>query len=213
MDIEGIVTQEEINRYKLNYPRKEICLSFQFRIPEEDQDIGKIEKVILENSIVENKRIETQGQYKVFFHGLIDIKLIYTSAKEDSKRYLSSIQKSFASVIPVEISSINGDGDSKKDPIMFVEEALVNKLNNREISISLLILACTIDRKVEEKENRATPLKIMEEETKKMLERVEDKNKIKEKNIKIDNSKSGDVDIELEYDMAKENGFFEISWE
>ncbi|BDR66142.1 hypothetical protein K144316041_03650 [Clostridium tetani] len=213
MYVEGVTSQDKISKYKLNYPRKEICLNFQFRIPEEDQDIGKIEKVILENSIVENKRIETQGQYKVFFHGLIDIKLIYTSAKEDSKRYLSNIQKSFASFIPVEISSINGEGHSKKEPIMFVEEVLVNKLNNREISISLLILACTMDRKVEERKDRATPLKIMEEETKKILERVEDKNKIKEKNIKIDNSKSGDVDIELEYDMAKENGFFEISWE
>ncbi|AAO35167.1 hypothetical protein DP149_04495 [Clostridium tetani] len=213
MYVEGITSQDKISKYELDYPRKEICLNFQFRIPEEDQDIGKIEKVILENSIVENKRIETQGQYKVFFHGLIDIKLIYTSAKEDSKRYLSNIQKSLASFIPVEVSSINGEGDSKKEPIMFVEEVLVNKLNNREISISLLILACTVDRKVEEKENKATPLKIMEEETKKMLERAEDKNKIKEKNIKIDNSKSGDVDIELEYDMAKENGFFEISWE
>ncbi|RXM74845.1 hypothetical protein DP144_11970 [Clostridium tetani] len=213
MYVEGITSQDKISKYELDYPRKEICLNFQFRIPEEDQDIGKIEKVILENSIVENKRIETQGQYKVFFHGLIDIKLIYTSAKEDSKRCLSNIQKSLASFIPVEVSSINGEGDSKKEPIMFVEEVLVNKLNNREISISLLILACTVDRKVEEKENKATPLKIMEEETKKMLERAEDKNKIKEKNIKIDNSKSGDVDIELEYDMAKENGFFEISWE
>ncbi|AVP55331.1 Uncharacterised protein [Clostridium tetani] len=213
MYVEGITSQDKISKYKLNYPRKEICLNFQFRIPEEDQDIGKIEKVILENSIVENRRIETQGQYKVFFHGLIDIKLIYTSAKEDSKRYLSNIQKSFASFIPVEISSIKVEGHSKKEPIMFVEEVLVNKLNNREISISLLILACTMDRKVEERKDRATPLKIMEEETKKILERVEDKNKIKEKNIKIDNSKSGDVDIELEYDMAKENGFFEISWE
>lgn len=85
MYVEGVTSQDKISKYKLNYPRKEICLNFQFRIPEEDQDIGKIEKVILENSIVENRRIETQGQYKVFFHGLIDIKLIYTSAKEDSK--------------------------------------------------------------------------------------------------------------------------------
>ena len=89
---------------------------------------------------------------------------------------------------------------------MFVEETLANKLNSREISVSLLILACTIDGKVEEKENKATNVKVIEEEKRKIKS-------VKDKNIKKDNNELEDVDIELEYDMSKESGFFEIRWE
>lgn len=206
MFVEGITSQEKINKYDLDYPRKEICLNFQFRIPDENKDIEEIEKVILEHSIVENKRIDTQGQYKVFFNGIIDIKLIYASSQEDLKRHNCNISKSFASFIPIEIGETNGEQINKKEPIMFVEEGLVNKLNNREISISLLILACTIDVKVEEKENKATNVKVIEEEKKKVKS-------VKDKNIKKDNNELEDVDIELEYDMSKESGFFEIRWE
>ncbi|NSJ92661.1 hypothetical protein G7A79_26685 [Coprococcus sp. MSK.21.13] len=67
--------------------------------------------------------------------------------------------------------------------------------------------------KVKEEKNRDTPLKIMEEETDKILKSIENKSKIKEENIKINDSKSENIDIELEYDMEKENGFFEIRWE
>ncbi|MBV1821857.1 hypothetical protein KUA25_27945, partial [Bacteroidales bacterium MSK.15.36] len=114
MHIEGIASQNEISKYELSYPRKEIYLNFQFKIPEEYDDIEKIEKVILKHSVLESKRINTQGQNKVFFNGLIDIEIIYISAK-DKKRYSSNTSKSFTSFIPIDVTEgVEGDGASKK---------------------------------------------------------------------------------------------------
>lgn len=213
MHIEGIASQDEISKYELSYPRKEIYLNFQFKIPEEYDDIEKIEKVILKYSVLESKRINTQGQDKVFFYGLIDIEIIYISSK-DKKRYSSNTSKSFTSFIPIDVAEgVEGDGASKKEVIIFAEDVLANKINHREISVSLLILAGILVEKVKDEKNRDTPLKIMEEETDKILKSIENKSKIKEENIKINDSKSENIDIELEYDMEKENGFFEIRWE
>lgn len=218
IDIEGVVSQKEINQYKLNYPRKEVCLNFQFRLSDEERNIGKIDKVILKHSISENKGIETQGHYKNFFHSFIDITIIYISS-EDSKKYSSNISKSFASFIPVEIKRDNDGKVIEKDTIMFMEEALINELNKREVSISLLMLVCTIDRKVnmyrefKNKENSIKQLNVMEEETKKMLENIEDKNEVKEKNVKLNNDKLEDVDVELEYDMKSKNKFLDLEYE
>jgi len=213
MHIEGIASQDEISKYELSYPRKEIYLNFQFKIPEEYDDIEKIEKVILKYSVLESKRINTQGQDKVFFNGLIDIEIIYISSK-DKKRCSSNTSKSFTSFIPIDVAEgVEGDGASKKEVIIFAEDVLANKINHREISVSLLILAGILVEKVKEEKNRDTPLKIMEEETDKILKSIENKSKIKEENIKINDSKSENIDIELEYDMEKENGFFEVRWE
>lgn len=220
MHIEGITSQDEISKYELSYPRKEIYLNFQFKIPEEYDDIEKIEKVILKHSVLESKRINTQGQDKVFLNGLIDIEIIYISSK-DEKRYSSNTSKSFTSFIPIDVAEgfegtvegVEGDGASKKEVIIFVEDVLANKINHREISVSLLILAGILVEKVKEEKNRDIPLKIMEEETDKILKSIENKSKIKEENIKINDNKSENIDIELEYDMEKENGFFEIRWE
>ncbi|MBV1822232.1 hypothetical protein KUA25_29945, partial [Bacteroidales bacterium MSK.15.36] len=116
--------------------------------------------------------------------------------------------------IPIDVAEgVEGDGASKKEVIIFVEDVLANKINHREISVSLLILAGILVEKVKEEKNRDIPLKIMEEETDKILKSIENKSKIKEENIKINDNKSENIDIELEYDMEKENGFFEIRWE
>lgn len=218
IDIEGVVSQKEINQYKLNYPRKEVCLNFQLKLSDEEKDIDKIDKIILKHSISENKGIETQGKYKNFFHGFIDITIIYISS-EDSKKYSSNMRKSFASFIPVEIERDNDGEIIEKDTIMFVEEALINESNRKEVCICLLMLICTIDRKVnmyrefKNKENRVKSLNVMEEETKQMLENIEDKDEVKEKSIKLNNDKLEDVDVELEYDMQSKNKFIDLEYE
>lgn len=201
IEISGVITQEDLNSYNLHYPRKEICETFGINFSE---DIPKIEnplQIFFDIQVVENKVTYTQGENKVFLHGIITTKIVYVAAESSKPIKTIEFYKHFSCLLPT--NNVKNQGITTK---IFIEDAIVTQESNKCFYVSLLLLVCNV-----------YTMDINKHKEVKITPKMEMINKIKEpseENIKLSIPvKNKDVDIEIEYDMNMKGQYFESSWQ
>jgi hypothetical protein len=200
IEISGVITQENLNSYDLQYPRKEICETFGISLSE---DMPKVEtplQVYFDTEVVENKVIYTQGENKAFLHGIITTKIVYVA--DEASKPINTIEfyKHFSCSLPINNTS-NRDITTK----VFIEDAIVTEENNTGFFISLLLLVCPI--------YTSNINKYEEVEVIPKREKINKIDKPREETTKLSMPvKNNDVDIEIEYDMNMKGQYFESGW-
>lgn len=200
IEISGVITQENLNSYDLQYPRKEICETFGINFPE---DMPKVEtplQVYFDTEVIENKIINTQGENKAFLHGIITTKIVYVA--DETSKSINTIEfyKHFSSILP-----INNTSNKQIATKVFIEDASVVQQDDRGFYIALLLLICPV---YGEEIDKYKEVEIMPKtESINKIEKPKEENK----NLTMP-VKNGDMDIEIQYDMNMKGQYFEANW-
>ena len=190
IEILGITSEEEISKYNIQYPYKEFCKSYTISLVNNDPKIGQILKVFLEPKIREWKYIFTEGQYKIFMEGCINIRVLFLENPYDEDIYSTEINKIISGFLPVE-----SDYTDNLKPTLFIEEAFIAPLNENKFSVSLLIGMGTI-------------LQIENEDVKEYTEVVDVEDNFKEE-IEYDNMEEENLKEDAEYGHIQDVNFKE----
>ena len=190
IEILGITSEEEISKYNIQYPYKEFCKSYTISLVNNNPRIGQILKVFLEPKIREWKYIFTQGQYKIFMEGCINIRVLFLENPYDENIYSTEINKIISGFLPVE-----SDYTDSLKPTLFIEEAFIAPLNENKFSVSLLIGMGTI-------------LQMENEDVKEYTEVLEVEDNFKEE-IEYDNMEEVDLKEDIEYGYIQDVNFKE----
>lgn len=196
IEISGIITQEELSNYNLQYPRKEISETFGIDFSEEMATIDIPLQVFFDAKVVESKSISTQGQNKVFIHGIITTKFVYVADETTKPIKTVEFYKHFSCFFPI------GDGKSEEiNTRVFIEDAIITQNSNRGFYISLLLLACPVYSRDVDKHKDIE-----------ILPKREKLNKVEEPKNISKAVRNKDVDVEIEYDMNMTGQYFESDW-
>jgi len=190
IEILGITSEEEISKYNIQYPYKEFCKSYTISLVNNDPKIGQILKVFLEPKIREWKYIFTQGQYKIFMEGCINIRVLFLENPYDENIYSTEINKIISGFLPVE-----SDYTDNLKPTLFIEEAFIDPLNENKFSVSLLIGMGTI-------------LQMENEDVKEYTEVLDVEDNFKEE-IEYDNMEEDNLKEDTEYGHIQDVDFKE----
>lgn len=190
IEILGITSEEEISKYNIQYPYKEFCKSYTISLLNNNPKIGQILKVFLEPKIREWKYIFTQGKYKIFMEGCINIRVLFLENPYDEDIYSTEINKIISGFLPVE-----SDYTDNLKPTLFIEEAFIAPLNENKFSVSLLIGMGTI-------------LQIENEDVKEYTEVVDVEDNFKEE-IEYDNMEEYNLKEDTEYGYIQDVNFKE----
>ena len=190
IEILGITSEEEISKYNIQYPYKEFCKSYTISLVNNNPKIGQILKVFLEPKIREWKYIFTQGQYKIFMEGCINIRVLFLENPYDENIYSTEINKIISGFLPVE-----SDYTDNLKPTLFIEEAFIASLNENKFSVSLLIGMGTI-------------LQMENEDVKEYTEVLDLEDNFKEE-IEYDNMEEDNLKENTEYGHIQDVNFKE----
>ncbi len=201
IEILGITSEEEISKYNIQYPYKEFCKSYTISLVNNNLKIGQILKVFLEPKIREWKYIFTQGQYKIFIEGCINIRVLFLENPYDENIYSTEINKIISGFLPVE-----SDYTDNLKPTLFIEEAFIDSLNENKFSVSLLIAMGTISEKkyknkkvIDKEENFEQEIDLKEEV---QYENIEDAD-LKEE-VQYENIEDADLKEEVQYENIED---------
>ncbi len=206
IEILGITSEEEISKYNIQYPYKEFCKSYTISLVNNKPKIRQILKVFLEPEIREWKYIFTQGQYKIFMEGCINIRVLFLENPYDENIYSTEINKIISGFLPVE-----SDYTDNLKPTLFIEEAFIDSLNENKFSVSLLIAMGTISEKkyknkkvIDKEENFQQEIDFKEEV---QYENIEDVDFDEE--VQYENIEDADFKEEVQYENMEDADFKE----
>ncbi|WP_315121576.1 hypothetical protein [uncultured Clostridium sp.] len=196
IEISGVISQDDLNYYNLHYPRKEICETYGITFLEDKPSVENPLQIFFDTKVVESKVVYTQGENKIFLHGIITTKLVYVADEPSKPIETIEFYKHFSCLLPMD--SRNNESITTR---VFIEDAIVTQESSRGFYISLLLLVCPIYTR-----------DVNEHKDVEILPKKEKLNKIEEpKNISRP-VKNNDVDIEVEYDMNTQQQYFESNW-
>ncbi|MBU5486536.1 hypothetical protein KQI86_19805 [Clostridium sp. MSJ-11] len=196
IEISGVISQDDLNYYNLHYPRKEICETYGITFLEDNPSIETPLQIFFDTKVVENKIIYTQGENKIFLHGIITTKLVYVA--DEGSKPINTIEfyKHFSCILPT-----NAHSSESITTKVFIEDAIVTQESSRGFYVSLVLLVGPIDTSDVNKDKEVE-----------ILPKREKLNKIEEpENISIP-VKNSDADIEIQYDMNTQQQYFESNW-
>ncbi|MEW9094071.1 MAG: hypothetical protein AB2417_03220 [Clostridiaceae bacterium] len=208
IEISGVISQDDLNYYNLHYPRKEICETYGITFLEDKPSVETPLQIFFDTKVVDSKIVYTQGDNKIFLHGIITTKLVYVADEESKPINTIEFYKHFSCMLPT-----NAHSSESITAKVFIEDAIVAQESSRGFYISLLLLVCPIyasdiNEEKEDKEDKEDK----EEKEIKILPKIEKLNKIEEsKNISRP-VKNSDADIEISYDMNTQQQYFESNW-
>ena len=130
IDISGVVQKIEFPRLPKNYPFSEICETYNFHIPKGKPNIHKILKLFIDTSIKEIKTIDAPWGKRTIVQGLLHIKVFYSADRYSKNIYFVYIDVPIYTFLA---------GESTVDVSILIEDAVIHKLDSRNISISCLL--------------------------------------------------------------------------
>ncbi|MCR1934029.1 hypothetical protein [Clostridium tepidum] len=192
----GITSEEEIVKYNIQYPYEEFCKSCTIKLAKNKPKIGQILEVYLKPKITEWKYIFTQGQYKIFIEGAINIKVLFLENSYDENIYSTEISRIVSGFLPLE-----SDYTENLKPTLFIEEAFVKPLNGNKFSVSLLIAMGIILQTKDENVKEYTKNLDIEDDFKEELKYSNVENNF-EQELQYNNAEDN-FKAELQYDNIK----------
>ncbi|ENK1242090.1 hypothetical protein K8O96_16985 [Clostridium sporogenes] len=206
IEIVGITSEEEISKYNIQYPYEEFCKSYTIKLTKSKPKIGQILKVSLEPKISEWKYIFTQGQYKIFIEGVINIKVLFLENPYDENIYSTEISRIISGFLTVE-----SDYTDSLKPTLFIEEAFITPLNGNKFSVSLLIAMGIILQIEDENVKEYTKVLDVEDDFKEELQYNNSEDNFKgELQYNNEEDNSGEV---LQYDNEEDNFKEELQYD
>lgn len=196
IEISGVISQDDLNYYNLHYPRKEICETYGITFLEDKPSVETPLQIFFDTKVVESKVVYTQGEDKIFLHGIITTKLVYVADEKSKPIETIEFYKHFSCVLPID----NRNNESITTRV-FIEDAIVTQESSRGFYISLLLVVCPVYT------NDVNKYKDVE-----ILPKREKLNKIEEPKDTSRPVKNNDIDIEVEYDMNTQQQYFESNW-
>ncbi|KAJ53734.1 hypothetical protein BD780_002923 [Clostridium tetanomorphum] len=204
IEISGVITQEDLNSYNLHYPRKEVCETFGINFSEDMPNVETPLQIFFDTKVVKSKVIYTQGEDKLFLHGIITTKIVYVAEQPSSPINTIEFYKHFSCLLPT--NNIETHNLTAKT---FIEDAIVTQQSNRGFYVSLLLLVCPIySDDIDEYEEEIVEV-IPKKETITKIEEPEPIEENKSISMPVEND---DADIEIEYDMNMNGQYFESNW-
>lgn len=200
IEISGVIDQEKLNSYNLQYPRKEMCETFGINFSEDMPGVETPLQIFFDTEVLENKVIYTQEENKVFLHGIITTKIVYVADEESKPINTIEFYKHFSCILP-----INNTSNKEIAAKVFIEDASVIQQNDKGFYVALLLLICPVYGKDIDKYKEVE-----------IMPKIESINKIEKPKEETKNLtmpvKNGDMDIEIEYDMNMKGQYFEANW-
>jgi hypothetical protein len=135
VDIAGIAKSEEFAKISKNYPFSEICETYNFHIPQNKPNIHRILKFLIDASIKESKLIDAPLGKRSIIEGMLHIKVFYSADKYSNKIHFVHID------VPIYTFLELGN---KVDIGILIEDAVIHKLDSRNISISTMLFVYPI---------------------------------------------------------------------
>lgn len=129
-DISGVVQKAEFPKVPRNYPFSEICETYNFHIPKGKPNIHKILKLFIDTSIKEIKTIDAPWGKRTIVEGMLHIKVFYSADKYSKNIYFVYIDVPIYTFLAAE---------NTVDASILIEDAVIHKLDSRNISISCLL--------------------------------------------------------------------------
>lgn len=131
-EINGVITQEALDLYNIQYPCKEITKSVDVELKNK---YSCVKEVFIDANIISKKTIFIHNEYMVFFQGIISGKVICNN-DDLEKEDIIEFKKTFEGTLP-----INTDNEIKA----FIEETLISDTGDNSLCISLIILISAIE--------------------------------------------------------------------
>ncbi|WP_409068513.1 hypothetical protein ACFLKB_14200 [Clostridium sp. FAM 1755] len=217
IEIVGITSEEEISKYNIQYPYEEFCKSYTIKLTKSKPKIGQILKVSLEPKISEWKYIFTQGQYKIFIEGVINIKVLFLENPYDENIYSTEISRIISGFLTVE-----SDYTDSLKPTLFIEEAFITPLNGNKFSVSLLIAMGIILQIEDENVKEYTKVLDVEDDFKEELQYNNSEDNFKEESqynneednseevLQYENIEDYNTNEEMEYEHIEDAQYEEV---
>ncbi|NFV11531.1 hypothetical protein FDG09_00945 [Clostridium sporogenes] len=217
IEIVGITSEEEISKYNIQYPYEEFCKSYTIKLTKSKPKIGQILKVSLEPKISEWKYIFTQGQYKIFIEGVINIKVLFLENPYDENIYSTEISRIISGFLTVE-----SDYTDSLKPTLFIEEAFITPLNGNKFSVSLLIAMGIILQIEDENVKEYTKVLDVEDDFKEELQYNNEEDNFKEESqynneednseevLQYENIEDYNTNEEMEYEHIEDAQYEEV---
>lgn len=131
VDISGIARVDEFPKVPKDYPFSEICETYNFHIPKGKPNIHKILKLFINTSITETKVVNSPLGKRTIVEGMLHIKVFYSAEIFSIKPYFVHIDIPIYTFLALE---------NPMDVSILIEDAVIHKLDSRNISISTLLL-------------------------------------------------------------------------
>ncbi len=131
IDISGIAQMDDFLKVSKKYPFSEICETYNFHIPKAKPNIHRILKLFIDASVKETKVVNVPLGKRTIIEGMLHIKVFYSAEIYSSKPYFVHIDVPIYTFLTL------------KNPIdvgILIEDAVIHKLDSRNLSISSLLL-------------------------------------------------------------------------
>lgn len=135
VDICGITPECELPRCYCTYPCKEICETHKLCIPNCKPDIENILQVFIDISINKSNILKTSMGKKLVIYGNIHIKILY-----DANTSCQSVHSAHFDVPFCTFILLNDATRDITDICLFIEDAFIDQLDSRNLSVSMIIL-------------------------------------------------------------------------
>lgn len=185
----GLTTDNQIDKYSLKYPCREICETFELCIPNSKPNIDSVLQIYINCISTKCKIINTHCKPKIFFQSIIYLKIIYVGNLDCKSIHSSEFSQGICGVIPIETPNEKDMG-----MIIFIEDLIIERVSERKLILSPLFLACP-DKKIPEDN----------------ISKLNNCN-YKNKEEKVKDFRNEHSNINLEIDMSKDNEFYETEW-
>jgi hypothetical protein len=130
IDISGIAQVEKFPKIPRNYQFSEMCETYNFHIPKGKPNIHRILKLFIDTSIKEIKIVDAPCGKRTVIEGMLHIKVFYSADIYSNKIYFVHIDVPIYTFLALEKTI---------DVNILIEDAVIHKLDSRNISISCLL--------------------------------------------------------------------------